>query len=275
MLDRDWLLGVARHEREALGRTVQYMDSGYWEAPSPCEGWRVKDVVAHLAASEIAAAAVIGDETPAEVEEYRKTLEGGRFTTDGWNDWSVARRRDDPVLHLALEWGRAADLSLSRASKITDQEWGERTVEWTVGEMRAGYLVQYRVAEWWAHGEDIREGGGLAPRFEHYPIYCVNDLAVRLLPYALGLEGGTFPERSVRVELEGVGEGRWHQGLAAGYTPPDDKRPDAIIGGRGDAFAAVAAGRADPDVCLYEGILVVGGDVDLCDAVLRTLRSYP
>jgi uncharacterized protein (TIGR03083 family) len=275
MLDRDWLLGVARHEREALGRTVQYTDPSYWEAPSPIEGWRLKDVIAHLAASEIAAAAVIGDESPAEVEEYRKTAEGERFSTDAWNDWSVARRRDEPALALAMEWGRAADLLLARASKISEEDWPDRTVNWTAGEMKAGYLLQYRVAEWWGHGEDIREGGGLAPRLEHYPIYCVNDLAVRLIPYSLGLESLSFPDRSLRVELEGVGEGVWHQGLAAGYTPPDDKRPDAFITGRGYAFASVAAGRADPDVTLYEGILQTGGDVELCDAVLRSLRSFP
>jgi uncharacterized protein (TIGR03083 family) len=275
MLDRDWLLGVARHEREALGRTVQYTDPSYWEAPSPIERWRLKDVIAHLAASEIAAAAVIGDESPAEVEEYRKTAEGERFFTDAWNDWSVARRRDEPALALAMEWGRAADLLLARASKISEEDWPDRTVNWTAGEMKAGYLLQYRVAEWWGHGEDIREGGGLAPRLEHYPIYCVNDLAVRLIPYSLGLESLSFPDRSLRVELEGVGEGVWHQGLAAGYTPPDDKRPDAFITGRGYAFASVAAGRADPDVTLYEGILQTGGDVELCDAVLRSLRSFP
>jgi uncharacterized protein (TIGR03083 family) len=275
MLDREWLWGVARFEREALGRTVQYTDPARWEAPSPKEEWRVKDVMAHLAASEVAAAAVIGDEDPTELDEYRKTLEGSPVTVDGWNDWSVARRRDEPPLALAMEWGRAADLFLVRASRISGEDWAQRSVPWTVGEMRIGYLAQYRVAEWWAHGEDVREGGGLAPRLEHPPIYCVNDLAVRLIPYGLGVQGKSFPGKVVSIELEGVGEGEWLAGLGAGETPVEGRRPDAYVTGRGDAFASVAAGRADPDVCLYEGILQVGGDVELCDAVLRSLRSYP
>jgi predicted lipid carrier protein YhbT len=37
----------------------------------------------------------------------------------------------------------------------------------------------------------------------------------------------------------------------------------------------VAGGRADADVCLYEGLLNVGGDVELGEAVLHTLRSFP
>jgi uncharacterized protein (TIGR03083 family) len=275
MLDREWLLGEARAEREALGRTVQYTDPARWEAESPNEGWRLRDVIAHLGASEIAAAALIGDEPPTEVEEYRGSLDGSPLTVDGWNDWSVARRRDEPPLALALEWGRAADLFLVRASKVTPDEWDRKTVQWTVGEMRVGYLVQYRIAEWWGHGEDVREGGGLAPRLEHPPIYSVNDLAVRLIPYRLGLQGQSFPGKTVGIELEGVGEGEWLAALAAGENPLEGRKPDAYIAGRGHAFASVATGRADPDVCLYEGILQVGGDVELCSAVLKALRSYP
>jgi uncharacterized protein (TIGR03083 family) len=275
MLDREWLLGVARAEREALGRTVQYTDPSRWEAESPNAGWRIRDVLAHLAASEVLAGAIIADESPSELDEYRKGLEGSPLTVDGWNDWTVARRRDESALALAREWGRAADLLLIRASQVSAEDWERRTVQWTVGEMRVGYLMQYRVAEWWGHGEDVREGGGLAPRLEHPPIFCVNDLAVRLLPYALGLLGRSYPGRTVEVELEGVGEGSWLAALGAGEEPAPGARPDAYISGRGDAFASVATGRADPDVTLYEGVLQTGGDLELCDAVLGALRSFP
>jgi uncharacterized protein (TIGR03083 family) len=274
MLDRRWLLGVARHEREMLGRTVQYTPLEAWERESPNEGWRVKDVVAHLAASDVAAAAVLGDEAPSELEEYRKSLEGRPVTGDGWNDWSVDRRRDIPARQLALEWGRAADLFLARATKLTEEDW-ERRVPWTVGDLKAAYLVQLRNSEWWLHGEDVLEGGGLPPRMEHWPIVCVNDLAVRLLPYSLGLEGKSFPGRSVLVDLEGPGEGTWRRALAPREEDPTGRYADAVISGRGYAFAYVAGKRADPDVCLYEGLLQVGGDVDLAHEVLRALRSFP
>ncbi|MGH2724760.1 MAG: maleylpyruvate isomerase family mycothiol-dependent enzyme [Actinomycetota bacterium] len=275
MLERTWLLGVARHERDALGRVIQYTPPDRWEADSPCQGWRVKNVLAHLAASEVAAAAVLGGEPPSELDEYRKSLEGEPFTADGWNDWSVARRADTPHLSLALEWGRAADLLLARASKVTDEDWRDRELPWTVDDVRTGYLMQIRVAEWWVHGEDLLEGGGQPPRLEHRPIFCVNDLAIRLLPYSLDRDGLSFPGASVQVELEGVGEGTWHQGLEAGYEPPEGSRPDAVITGRGYAFASVAGRRADADVVLYEGMLQIGGRVDICEAVLRSLRSFP
>jgi uncharacterized protein (TIGR03083 family) len=275
MLERRWLLGVARQEREGLGRTIQYTPPDRWEAESPCQGWRVKDVLAHLAASEVAGGAVLGDEPPAELEEYRKSLEGQAFVPEAWNEWAVARRADTSRIQLAQEWGRAADLLLARASQVTDEDWHDREVPWTRGAVRVGYFLQMRVAEWWVHGEDILEGGGQPPRLEHQPISCVNDLAIRLLPYSLSLEGLSFPGKSVRVTLEGVGEGDWHQGLDAGVVPPPGKRPDAVIIGRGYAFASVAGKRVHPDVALYEGLIQTGGEAELGEAVLRALRSFP
>ena len=275
MLERTWLLAAARAEREGLGRTVQYTPPDRWEADSPVPGWRVKDVVAHLAASEIAAAAILGDEPPSELEEYVKSLDDEAFRVDGFNAWAVERRRDDPVVPTALEWGRAADLLITRASKVSEEDWADRQIPWIAGEMKLPYFVQARIAEWWVHGEDILEGGGLPPRLEHPPIYCVNDFAIRLIPYALSLEGKEYREKSVQVELVGVGEGSWHQGLSAGYVPESGKSPDVYIEGRGYAFASLAGGRADPYVCLYEGLINYGGDQEIAEAILTTLRSFP
>jgi uncharacterized protein (TIGR03083 family) len=274
-LDRNWLLGVARAEREALGRTVQYTPPERWDADSPKEGWRLRDVVAHLDASEAAASSVIGDETPAELEEYVKTLDDRRnLNAAGFNGWAVGRRADSPVLSLAMEWGRSADRFLIRAAGVTEEDWRKRELRWLSEELPVGYFVQSRVCQWWVHGEDIRSGAGLPPRMEHPPIFCLNDLAVRLIPYALGRRGIAFKGKSVRIELEAVGEGRWHQGLDAGYEPPEGKKPDATIIGRAHAFALVASRRADVDLCLYDGILGMGGNLDIADAVLHNLRAF-
>jgi uncharacterized protein (TIGR03083 family) len=274
-IERDRLLAIARHERDALGRTVQYTPPDRWEADSPCQGWRVKDVLAHLAAAEVAAASLVGGEEAAEVEEYRKTAGTESLSTDAWNRWTVERRANSSPVSLGLEWGRAADLLLSRAGKATEEDWRDLEVAWVAGDIRLRYMVQARVAEWWVHGEDIREGVNLPPRLEHWPIFTACDLAIRLIPYSLSLAGLAFPGKVVRVELEGVGEGTWLAATDAGRDVPEGATPDATIIGRGYAFASVAGGRADADVCLYEGLLNTGGDAELADAVLHTLRSFP
>lgn len=276
MLERDWLLATARAEREALGRTVQYTPPEAWANECPFAGWRVGEVIAHLAAAEVAAAAAFAGEAPAEVEEYAKTLGRGREpTVEGFDRWSADRRAETPVRQLALEWGRAADLLVARAATVSDDEWRERRVAWFGAELRAGDFLQMRVAEWWVHGSDVLAGGGLPPRIEHPPIHCANDLAVRLVPYALSLSGLSYPGASLRMELEGAGGGVWQQGVEPGSEPAPGGRPDAVITGWAPAFAEVAAGRADVDVVLYDGVLQLGGDLQLAEAVLRNVRLEP
>jgi uncharacterized protein (TIGR03083 family) len=273
-LSRDQLLTTARHERDALGRTVQYMPLDRWTEPSPRADRRVKDVLAHLAASDVAAAALVGGEEATEIEEFRKTLDGESLTADAWHAWAVEKRRDASPVSIAMEWGRAADLFLARAGKASDDDWHQREIPWVAGDIRLKYFVQARVAEWWVHGEDIREGGRLPPRREHWPIYAVNDLAIRLIPYVLSQAGFSFGEKSVQIDLDGVGEGSWHQSTGPADLPAG-KKPDAYIDGEGYAFASVSGARADADFCLYEGVLNIGGEIAVAEAVLRTLRSWP
>ncbi|HEX5948153.1 MAG TPA: maleylpyruvate isomerase family mycothiol-dependent enzyme [Actinomycetota bacterium] len=274
-MERDELLAVARHERDALGRTVQYMPPDRWLVESPSHGWPVKDALAHLAASEVAAAALVGGEEATELEEYRKSLDGEPVTPDGWTEWSVARRAEESPVAVGLEWGRAADLLLSRAAAASDEDWRDLEIPWVAGDIRLRYLVQARVAEWWVHGEDLREGGALPPRLEHWPVYTVNDLAIRLIPYSLSMASRSFPGKVIRVALQGVGEGTWLAPTEPGREAAAGSSFDAEIVGRGYAFASVAGGRADADVCLYEGLLNYGGDVELGEAVLHSLRSFP
>lgn len=271
-LDREWLIASARHERTALGTTIQYAPPERWDAESPREGWTVKDVIAHLASVEVAAAAVVGGEGAIELEEYRKSLGNEPFTPDAFGEWSVARRRDNPTVSLALEWGRAADLLLNRASSASPEDWTARQVPWLIGDLPLGYLVQTRLNDWWVCGEDIRIGAGLPSRREHPPIHSVCDFAIRSLPYWLSVAGKTFPGKSLLVELDGAGEGTWNCSLAPREQPPAGKKPDVVIGGRAEAFAQLAAGRMDPDVALYEGLVNAGGDSRIADAVLENLR---
>src|SRR5206468_3851799 len=134
------LLGIARHEREAMGRTIQYTPPEAWPAASPVERLRNRDVVAQLAATEVAAAAVLGGEEPAEVEEYLKT-EAGRAdpTVGGFNKFAVTRRAEAPVFQVIREWGAAADLALRRASLVDEDSWKDHRVPWFAGEIPVRY----------------------------------------------------------------------------------------------------------------------------------------
>ena len=274
-LERKWLLDQARREREAMGRSIQYTEPSFWEADSLLAGWRNRDLVAHLAANDVAAAAVVAGEPAIEVDVFRKSLERNPFTVDGFNAVAVGRRFDEPFRAVVTEWGGAADLLLSRCSELSADDWTGRRVPWMdEGELRIPYLVQSRITEWWLHGEDLRAAVELPPRREHPPIFCTNDLAIRMLPYALSLAGLSFPGRSVEVRLEGAGGGRWHYGLGPHETPGAGKRPGASIEATGYQFAMLAGRRVPAEVSLRDGAVLTGGDTGLAELVLRHLRVF-
>jgi uncharacterized protein (TIGR03083 family) len=272
-LERTQMLGIANAERARLGRTIQYAPASIWDAESVCAGWRNRDVIAHLAAQDTAAAQLVAGEPAVELDAFREA-NGGELWVSGLNEWAVRVRAETPARQVITDWGRAADAFLALCARLTDEDWRAMRVEWVAGPIGVRYLVQSRVIEWWFHGEDLRESAGLEENPQHWPVYLTNDLAIRMLPYSLGLAGLSFPSRSVQVELEGVGEGTWHWGLAARETPAEDKKADAFIQGRGLAFALVAGRRHEASVFLEDGNLVVGGDEDLALAVLANLRAF-
>ncbi len=272
-MERTQLIGILHAERARLGRTIQYADPETWDAASPCEGWRNRDLLAHLAAQDAAAAQLVGGEPAVELDAFRQA-NGGELWVSGFNEWAVRVREDVPARQLALDWGRAADLLCARVAEIPPEEWPRRRVPWLAGEIAVRYLVQSRVVEWWLHGEDLREGTGQEPNPQHWPVHLTCDLGIRMLPYALGLAGLSFPGASVRVDLSGMGEGSWHWGLAPREAPPEDKKPDAWIEGRALAFAKVAGRRVPGTYFLDIGELVVGGDEEIALAVLEHVRAY-
>jgi hypothetical protein len=96
-----------------------------------------------------------------------------------------------------------------------------------------------------------------------------------MLPWTLGEAGIDLQGASVQIDLEGAGEGSWHWGLGAGEALPPNKKPDAFIQGRAPQFALVAVHRLSVDDVLDSGNLVLGGEADIADAVIRHIRAYP
>jgi uncharacterized protein (TIGR03083 family) len=273
VIPRVEMLGTASAERERLGRTIQYAPAGAWDADSVCEGWRNRDIVAHLAAQETAAAQLMNGEPASEFDAFRDA-NGGALWVNGFNESAVRARDEIHARQVSRDWGRAADVFLESAARLSDDEWGTKKIEWVAGEIGVRYLIQSRTIEWWFHGEDIRESTGLEENPQHWPIYLTNDLAIRMLPWSLGQAGLSFPGATIRVELEGVGAGSWHWGLSPGDAPPEDKKPDAFVQGRGLAFALAAGRRVPADAFLDDGNLVVGGDEALAIVVLEHLRAF-
>jgi uncharacterized protein (TIGR03083 family) len=274
-LSRTELIGVARAERDGLGRTIQFAPPGCWEAPSAYPGWWNRDVMAHLASQDYSAAQLLVGERAEELEDYREAHPDEPFSNADYNRLIVNRRSGLPYREVLTQWGRAADLLLEAAADISDDEWRGRAVRWRSDAIGIPYLIQSRVVEWWLHGDDIRLGAGMGLRVQHWPIYLTNDLAIRMLPWSFTREGVSGAGKTIRIDLEGAGGGSWHRSLGAADVPDEGSTADAFIEGRALAFAKIAGRRAPADEALDEGTLVTGGDEILCEAVLELLRAYP
>jgi uncharacterized protein (TIGR03083 family) len=272
--DRTTLLGIAHAERQRLGRTVQFADPVTWEQPSALPGWWNRDVMAHLAAQDTAAAQIVKGDPAVELDEYRTGLGVEPFTVDGFNSYAVARRSGLPTRDVLVTWGQAADAFLAYAGLLSPEGWERDRFPWLAGDIAIRYLVQSRVVEWWIHGEDMRATNGLGPEYQHWPIHLTIDMGVRMLPWALARAGHDFTGSSVQIDVEGAGGGSWHWGLGAGEVPPGDKKPDTTIVGRAPVLALVAARRLPADDVLVSGNLVVGLDVDLGTTILQHIRAF-
>jgi hypothetical protein len=214
-----------------------------------------------------------------ELEEYRAQLGEEPFTVDGWNAWTVNRRSALETRMILDTWGAAAESFLVYAGKLDDDDWRNARFRWIAGDIAARYLVQSRVIEWFLHGEDMRAtngvGSGWQTGWQHWPVFLTIDLAVRMLPWALSQAGHDLSGQSVQIDVEGPGEGSWHQALGIGEVPDPDRKPDASIVGRAPQFALVTGKRLDPDEVLASGNVVLGGDADTADLIIRTIRAYP
>jgi uncharacterized protein (TIGR03083 family) len=278
-IGRERMLGIAHAERERLGRMIQFAEPDTWELPSAAPGWWNRDVMAHLAAGDTAAAQLVAGDPAEELEEYRRELGDDPFTVDGWNAWTVGRRSGTDTREILDTWGRAAEALLVYAARLDDDGWRDARYPWIAGDIAPTYLVQSRVVEWFLHGEDMRATNGVAQGWQigwqHWPVHLTIDLGVRMLPWVLGQIGLDLQGQSVQIDVSGTGEGSWHWGLGVGDVPDPDQKPDALIVGRAPQFALVAGKRLDPDEVLASGNVVLGGDVELADLILRTIRAYP
>jgi uncharacterized protein (TIGR03083 family) len=274
-VEPDQLLGIAHAERQRLGRMIQYAEPDTWELPSAARGWWNRDVMAHLAAHDTAAAQLVAGEPAAELEEFRANLGDAPFDLDAFNAWTVGRRAEQPIREVISGWGQAADAFLSFSARMGEAEWTGRRLAWLAGDIEPRYLVQSRIVEWFLHGEDMRATNRVGIQWEHWPVYMTIDMGVRMLPWALARRGVDLSGRSVQVDTDGPGAGSWHWGLGAGEVPHPDKKPDALITGRAPQLALVAGRRLAPDPVLESGIIVLGGDAGIAETVLRTIRAYP
>lgn len=275
-IDRERLLSAAGEERARLGRMIQFAEPETWEHPSAAEGWWNRDVMAHLGAHDTAVAQLLAGRTAEELDAFTAT--GATLDIDAFNTWSVSRRSGLGTREVLETWGRAADAVIAYAAALDETDWSDARYPWFAGDIAPRFLLQSRIVEWFLHGEDMRATNGVSDgwqfQWQHWPVHLTIDMAVRMLPWQLAQAGHDLGGASVLVDVDGAGEGTWRWALGADEVPDPQREPDVVILGRAPQLALVVGQRLAPEQALDAGTVVLGGDLNLADLVLRAAKAY-
>ncbi|REE99064.1 maleylpyruvate isomerase family mycothiol-dependent enzyme [Thermomonospora umbrina] len=119
-----------------------------WDRPSRCEGWSVRDVLAHLAGGELYNRACLDDDLQGLFALLEK--EGASDLTS-FNDWSVSSRRGRPVAEVLEEWREE-----NRATRRRMRERGAEAMLPTMsGPYPVGPQTFHYSSELATHADDI------------------------------------------------------------------------------------------------------------------------
>ncbi|MBI2761663.1 MAG: TIGR03084 family protein [Chloroflexi bacterium] len=210
-------------EQDTLDRLTAAISLDAWDAPSPAEGWTLRDCVAHLAEF---------DETAGLILAHGKLPEAARGERQGVLSAGQIRAKGLSVAAL-LEWWRESRERLAAHAAAADPR---ARLPWFGPPMSARSFVTARLMEAWSHGLDIHDAAGSLPvdsdRLRH-----VAHLGYATREFAYRNRGLEPPRSSLYVELVAPSGAVWTWG-------PGDAA-NRISGPAGD-FCRVVTQRLHP-----------------------------
>ena len=208
-------------EQQYLDDQLADIPDSVWDRDTPCRGWMVRDVIAHLAEVDDNAAAVASGAA--------SQMEGGGRSADGLRSALQDSSRQMTRLQL-VDWWRAARHRLQDALRPLD---ARARLPWAGPPMSARSFATARLMECWSHGLDALDGAGVEPihsdRLQH--IAHLGFITRSFAYQTRGLEPNADP---LRVELTLPSGAAWARG---------DEGADNVITGTAVDFCRVATQR--------------------------------
>jgi len=171
-------------EAARIDRFVSTLGPAQQEAPSACEGWTVKDVVGHLAASEEYNHACLDDALGALFERFSAS---GANDLDSFNAVGVEQFRPVPFADVVEQWRSACGRT---RRELRARDGGSLST--MVGPYPVRWQAFHLAAELATHADDIGAPVGPdeeAPRTEwraHFVVFAVSetkpDVSIELDP---------------------------------------------------------------------------------------------
>jgi uncharacterized protein (TIGR03083 family) len=225
-----------KEERERLASWLGALPDESWNAPSLCEGWRVREVVSHLVGNcaDVLAQNMAGIGSPAYAQRQ------------------IDERASKTPAELLAEWEQAGPAVETAYASMPAELW-QLDIGGVIGTVGKGVLRH--LEDLWVHAQDVRiplgadttAGPGLTGSLE---------LIAEELPAELSRASGVgalelrFPDFERTISAGGDG-------------------PAVHISGDPVAFTLVATGRRSLGSAVAEGRLAVEPDVPGLDAALN------
>jgi uncharacterized protein (TIGR03083 family) len=134
-------------------RFVRASSSRGWEEPTACEGWSVRDLLAHLRHSHRYDVACLENDLPG---LFAEAAESGVSDLKTFNDWGVRLGRGRDVDELLEEWrGVSADVRRRFRERGRDG-----TIPTMVGEYNVGLQALHLAFEHAVHADDMQADVG-------------------------------------------------------------------------------------------------------------------
>ncbi|WP_151774362.1 TIGR03084 family metal-binding protein [Streptomyces abyssomicinicus] len=221
-----------RAESDELDALVAELDDERWAAPTPAPGWGVAHQIAHLAWTDRAALAAIGDREAFDAEVRQALADPG-----GYMDAQAALGARKPPAELLATW-REGRAELAEALHRVPR--GTR-IPWFGPPMSAASMATARLMETWAHGQDVADALG-AERRPTGRLRHIARLGARTRDFAFLVNGLEAPKEEFHLELAFPDAGLWTLG-------PQDA-PQRVTGSGPDFCLLVTqrAHRADLDL---------------------------
>jgi uncharacterized protein (TIGR03083 family) len=233
------LAAAANQTWAAVTELMSSLENDDWNRPTPCVGWSVKDVLAHL--GHVEGMLVHQFDQPDPPADWI----GEGSPLDQVTNQGVAARRHWSTSQVADEIERAAaatSLLLGRP----ELDWAE-AASTPVGPAPRSVAVEMRVNDAFLHLCDIRTAIGVDIKESNEPLgrEVAVGRAVRLSPWAWAKKVGATDAQRLRLSLSGSG-GVDHDVVmrdGKAVIESHDGDPDAFIKGTGLAYLLAVSGR--------------------------------
>lgn len=243
-----------------------------WQLPTPCPGWSVGDVVAHLVDIEQMMA---GSARPEHEPDWSSLphvqADFGRFTEVGV-DVRRSHAREDVLAELqaTIELRRSQLDAVPEGAEVIGPFGNPTTMD---------RLLRIRIFDTWAHQQDIRAALGHDDGWDTPAAAVSQEQIVRALPYVWARTVGAPEGTTVRIEMTGpdlirdVAVTAVAEGKGVDVAPG----PDATVWVTASwpDLMRLACGRVDPDEPGLRSRIVVRGDETLAAALLPALSITP